>query len=39
MGLTEGTVSDAFQVDRRWPIVDGVLRDVKLPPRSGLVLI
>jgi neopullulanase len=35
----DGTASDAFQADRRWTIVDGVLRDVKLPPRSGLVLI
>jgi neopullulanase len=39
IGLTDGTLSDAFQVDQRWTIVEGVLRDVKLPPRSGLVLI
>jgi len=39
IGLADGTVSDAFQVDQRWPIVAGVLRDVRLPPRSGLVLI
>jgi hypothetical protein len=39
LGLTDGTLSDAFQVDQRWTIVEGILRDVKLPPRSGLVLI
>jgi neopullulanase len=39
IGLAEGALSDAFTVDRRWPIVSGVLREVKLPPRSGLVLV
>ena len=39
LGLDTGTVSDAFQVDRRWPVVDGILHDVKLPPRSGVVLV
>jgi neopullulanase len=34
----EGALCDVFQLDHRWPIVDGVLRDVKIPPRSGLVL-
>jgi neopullulanase len=36
---TEGALADVFNVDQRWPIVDGILREVKLPPRSGLVLI
>ena len=39
IGLAEGALGDAFTVDRRWPIVSGVLREVELPPRSGLVLI
>jgi neopullulanase len=39
IGLAEGALGDAFTVDRRWPIVAGVLREVELPPRSGLVLI
>jgi hypothetical protein len=36
--LADGSLGDAFHVDQRWPIVNGVLREVKLPPRSGLVL-
>lgn len=39
IGLTEGALGDAFNLDRRWSIVDGILHEVKLPPRSGLVLI
>ncbi len=39
IGLTEGVLSDVFNADARWPIVDGVLRALKTPPRSGLVLI
>lgn len=39
LGLSAGTLTDAFQADRRQNIVDGVLREVKLPPRAGLVLI
>jgi cyclomaltodextrinase / maltogenic alpha-amylase / neopullulanase len=35
----EGALSDAFQVDQRWTIVQGVLHQVKIPPRSGLVLV
>ncbi len=38
IGLLEGTLGDAFAVDRRWPIVAGILREVELPPRAGLVL-
>ena len=39
IGLAEGALGDAFQIDQRWTIVNGVLREVKIPPRSGLVLI
>ena len=39
IALAEGALGDAFALDRRWSIVDGALRDVKLPPRSGLVLV
>jgi glycosidase len=39
IGLTEGAMSDAFQVDHRWTIAHGILRHVKIPPRSGLVLL
>jgi len=39
IGLTEGALADVFNVDQRWSIVDGVLHEVKLPPRSALVLI
>ena len=35
----EGALRDAFNVDARWSIANDVLREVKLPPRSGLVLI
>ncbi len=39
LGLAEGALSGAFQVDRQYSIVQGVLHEVNLPPRSGLVLV
>ena len=39
IGLTEGALAAVFNIDQRWSIVDGILREVKLPPRSALVLI
>ena len=35
IGLAEGALSDAFQVDRRWTIAAGVLREVETPAPIG----
>ena len=39
IGLMEGALTDAFQGDHRWTIAHGILHQVKVPPRSGLVLL
>jgi len=37
LGLGDGTLSDVWS-DAQYPVADGTLRDLKLAPRSGVVL-
>jgi hypothetical protein len=37
--IQDGALIDVWKADARWPVTNGMVRDLKLAPRTGMVLI